>query len=195
MSFFHISPKTFTVIVIYLTLVYTLVYSFGVAGVSNELVVVTPDVVPVEMHKVTSDEQNQSEDVDTGFLFAIFGVVAGVLIVVTGGWFALAIPIIGSGLFGGFLLGVGVSNLGRALDVELPFSGFLNAIKGFFGAILDLFLFIGKFMTFGLISDTGIVIPSAFGWLIFLMTFPVWIYMLIIVAGFSVEAWKAVKAW
>lgn len=199
-SFFKIDVRVITVVVVYLTLIYTTVYCFSAVGTDAEFGVITPDVVPDKVYKVSSNEQNASDDANSGWFVGIVGFILGVLTVLSvpvtfGMTLPLAVAVVGSFTLGGALIGVGVSKLGRALDVEIPFSGFLEGVKGFLGAILDLFVFIGGFLTFGLIADTGLVVPDSFAWLLFFMVFPVWLYFLVISAGFAVEAWKAVKAW
>lgn len=200
-SFFHISAKTLSIVIVYLILVYTFFYSVGAARSSADFKVIMPKVT-VTKTSISQDSINASVDQGNGILGAIIGaIVVGLAALATAVTLGAASPVlfaavgVVAGGITGYIGGYFISGVARAAEVELPWNDFAFALRGFFGSIFDLFMFLVDFLTFGIIIDAGIYVPVVFSVLLFLMTFPLWIYFLIIVAGFATEAWKSVKAW
>lgn len=198
----NIHTKTFVAIILYMVIVYTMMY--GVAGgLSHDTGSVSVNAPEIkEVHYRTNyseDDVHAEENHHNGLLGALIGGLITVLyaasVIVSGGATLILIPIVGTGIFGGYMVGVAVSHTAHVLNVELPWLGFIDMVASFFGSIVDLFSFIGGFVTFGVIgrSFSGVSIPAGLGWIAFIMTIPVWIYGTVILGTFAVEVWNGAK--
>jgi len=207
LSFFKISVKTIVFVVIYLMLVYTVCYGFTGARSGQDYVVVMSDI-PMSRTNITVDI-NATIIEGSGNLWGLIGAVAGFIVagVATvlslGALSGVTVPVMitlgsgiagaGAGYFIGGAIGRGVTQGMLDADIEVPWQDLSLAVTAFFGSIIDLFLFMVSFLTFGLIGDAFIGFPSELVWIPFLMALPVYLYFMIIVAGFAVEVWKGSK--
>lgn len=203
--FFKISAKTLTLMMVYIFLVYSVTYSFSFVAGQTGYVGVLPSIT-VTKTNITQEEINatinEGYGLLTGIVGAIIGVLAGVAIVMTWGaatpFVAIALggAVTGIGVIGGYEIGYGISAYAHSQGISLAFDDFVVGLRTFFGSILDFFFFAIGFLTFGVFGTTASMgLPNEFYWIVFFMTFPVWIYFLVLVAGFGIEAWRSVKSW
>lgn len=197
----NISTKTFVAIILYMIIVYTMMY--GVAGGMSydyNISVQQPDIKEIHYRtNYTEGEIEAEENHNMGLLGALIGgfftVAYAVSVILSGGATLILLPIVGSGIIGGYMVGVGISSAAHALNIDVSWVNFIAVLGSFFGAIADLFSFIAGFVTFGVIgrSFSGVVIPAGLGWIAFIMTLPVWLYGTVVLGTFAVEVWNGAK--
>lgn len=207
MAFFSISAKKITFVVVYLMLIYTVCYGFSAgAQDSGSYTVVVPTIAQSRLEVNTTVVEAES---DSGWFGALVGLIVGTIIAVV--TFPIGGVVLGSAVatlsgtlpvaiavslpIAGAVVGYGLDYGVHALGFDMPWDDFVGSLQQFFGSVFDLFLFMVSFLTFGLVGDAFVGFPPEFFWIPYLMALPVWLYFLIIVAGFAVEAWKAVKIW
>jgi len=187
---------------------YTIMY--GVAGggtaYTGDVNVAVPDIK--EVHHETSyndgTPEPENDPNSNGIFFAIIGAIASTLCVIalpfTFGLSSLGlgvttgIMVIGGTTVAGYAVGYLSAEGANYIGLNLPWLDFIEGLSTFFGGILDLLTFIVGFATFGVIGNAFVGMPAEFYWIGFIMTFPVWVYFMIIIAGFCVDIFNSAKS-
>lgn len=200
-NFFDIKAKTLVIMIVYLTLLYTVVNVFAVAG-ENPLSTNSPgdmtyvdvpgqwttfeDLTPEQQQGIIAQNQGESY----GFILGVVGVIVGTVLAIV--LAPVGVPLLVMGLIGagvGGLVGAGVGytvgTLTSLAGIELPFTDVLSAMKDSLGRVFDFFLYMN------VLGDVGFSSPNIILHItLWFMTLPVLAVVFIWMLGIGVEIGK-----
>jgi|GEM_PF-5610081 len=198
-TFFSIRPKVAIIMILYITLAYCCCFAFAsssdFSNADEGIILYNAGTIDVKVNETepTEEEQSQNQGIDLGLLLGGGGGLFSLWALSRGGsekkeifkWVSIFSPLMAST---GYVAGYGLSKVG----VNLHIGEAVELIMMFIGHIYNLIYVMLDFLTFGIIDNPQVPsIPYPFNIIPLVMVFPVFIVVVIWLAGLIIEGLKA----